>query len=381
MARIGRPGLSDESKEEVWARWKKGESLSEIGRAIGKHPGSIYGVISARGGFAPRRRTRSTRSLSTEEREEISRGVAAGRSIREIASIIGRSPSTVSRELNRNGGRQEYRAADADRRAWNRARRPRLCRLELDATLRRVVTSKLQLDWSPEQISGWLKVEHAEDDSMRISHEAIYRALFVRPRGVLEKKLAKGLRTRRTMRRSRRSTTKRQPRGGIIGAVPINERPKEVEDREVVGHWEGDLVSGSNNSHIATLVERSSRLTVLVKVGSKDTASVVSALIRKIRLLPTHLRKSLTWDRGSEMASHATLTKKTGMPVFFCDPRSPWQRGSNENTNRLVRQYLPKGMDLSGQSQSDLNVLARKLNRRPRKILGFRCPANVALID
>lgn len=379
MKQLGRPGLSASGKQEVWERWKAGESLSEIARAVGKKPGSIHGLLAARGGIAPRDRTRSPRSLTRGEREEISRGVAAGRTIRWVAASIGRSPSTISRELRRNGGRSKYRGAEADDRAWDRARRPRSCRLELESALRRIVIEKLALDWSPEQIAGWLKQEHPEDPTKRMSHETIYRALFIRPCGVLGKSLAKGLRTRRTMRRSRKSTTAGQPRGAIIGAVSIDERPIEVAARTTPGHWEGDLISGSNNSHIATLVERRSRLTILVKVNGKDTVSVVSALVRKLRQLPDLLKGSLTWDRGMEMASHAVLTGKTGIPVFFCDPRSPWQRGSNENTNRLLRQHFPKGTCLSGFSQVELNSLARRLNRRPRKVLGFRCPADVAL--
>ena len=379
MARLGRPGLSESGKQEVWKRWKAGESLSEIGRAVGKPPGSIHGVIAARGGFQPRLRTRAQRALTHEEREEISRGVAAGRSVRGIAEGIGRSPSTVSRELSRNGGKAKYRAARADESAWDRARRPRLCRLEKEPQLRRIVVEKLALDWSPEQIAGWLKRAYAADPRRQLSHESIYRALFLRPRGVLEKSHAKRLRTGRTMRRSRKSSTAGQSRGRIVDAVSIEERPPDVETRRTLGHWEGDLIAGSNNSHIATLVERRSRLTVLVKVAGKDTASVVSALVRKLRSLPTRLKRSLTWDRGTEMANHTLFTKKTGIPVFFCDPSSPWQRGTNENTNRLLRQYFPKGTCLSGYSQAELNVIARRMNRRPRKVLGFRCPADVAL--
>ena len=354
--------------------------MSDIGRAVGKKPGSIHGLLAAHGGIPPRERSRSPRALSAVEREEISRGVAAGLSVRCIASIVERSPSTISRELKRNGGRSKYRAGKANVRAWDQARRPRPCRLELEPTLRRIVKEKLELDWSPEQIAGWMKREYAGDLSRQISHETIYRALFVRPRGVLEKSLAKGLRTRRTMRRSRKSSTEGQARGRIIGAVSIDERPPEVESRETLGHWEGDLITGSNNSHIATLVERRSRLTILVKVAGKDTASVVTALIRKLRKLPERLKKSLTWDRGMELARHALLTKKTGIPVFFCDPSSPWQRGSNENTNRLLRQYFPKGTALCGYTQTELNGFARRLNHRPRKVLGYKCPAAVVAL-
>ena len=381
MARLGRPGLSEACRQEVWERWRDGESLSEIARAVGKQPGSIHGLLAARGGISPRVRRRSPRTLSEEEREEISRGIAADETVRGIVARIGRSPSTVSRELRRNGGRANYRAASADTRAWDRSRRPRPCRLESVPVLRRLVIEKLKLDLLPEQIAGWLKVEYPSDPSRHVSHETIYRTLYIRPRGVVEKSLTKRLRTRRTMRRSRNSTTAGQGRGRIIDAVPISERPREVETRMTPGHWEGDLIAGSGNSHIATLVERHSRLTILVKVAGKDTVSVVGALARKLRSLPAELKRSITWDRGMEMAGHASLTKKTGIPVYFCDPNSPWQRGSNENTNRLLRQYFPKGISLAGYSQKELNKYAGRLNRRPRKTLGFRSPADaVALI-
>ena len=373
MARLGRPGLSDLAKEEVWRRWKRGESLSEIGRVLGKHPGSIHGLLSLSGGIRPKARRRSIRSLSMEEREEISRGVAAGLSMRTIARSIGRAPSTISRELARNRGRQGYRASHADERAWDRARRPRSCRLESKPRLRRIVVKKLRDDWSPEQISGWLSLTYSDAPSMQLSHEAIYRALYRRNR-VLDKRLLKHLRTRRSMRRSRRSSTAGQTRGQIVDAIPIHERPSEVETREVAGHWEGDLIAGSRNTHIATLVERCSRFTLLVKVAGKDTKSVVSAVAKTLTKLPAALRRSLTWDRGTEMADHPRLTDATGMPVYFCDPQSPWQRGTNENTNRLLRQYFPKGTQLDQHTQAGLSKVARKLNRRPRKTLGYRCP-------
>ncbi len=375
MAQMGRPGLSASQKRELWQRWKHGQSLSDIARALEKHPGSIHGVVSSNGGIVPLERRRSRLALSPLEREEISRGIAADRSMRKIASSIQRAPSTVSREIARNGGRQRYRASEADQGAWGRARRPKPCRLALYRRLQRIVAKKLSLEWSPEQISGWLKRSYPEDEEMQISHETIYRSLFVQARGVLKKELVGHLRTRRMMRRSKKASTRGQPRGQIVDAVSIRERPAEIEDRAVPGHWEGDLLAGSNNTHIATLVERKSRFTMLVKVDGKDTETVVRALKKQVRRLPRELRKSLTWDRGMEMAAHKEFSIATEVQVYFCDPQSPWQRGTNENTNRLLRQYFPKGTDLSNWSQADLDSVAVRLNRRPRKTLDFRCPA------
>jgi len=375
MSQLGRPGLSVGQKEELWQRWKDGESLSEIGRALGKHAASIHGVVRLKGGFAPVPRRRSRLALTLEEREEVSRGIAADASIREIAATIDRAPSTVSRELCRNHGRRRYRAAQADAMAWDRTCRPKRCLLAKNRRLQRVVAERLAMDWSPEQISGWLKVAFSGEDEMQVSHETIYRSLFVQARGVLKRELLKHLRSRRITRRSKKATTKGQPRGQIIDGVSIRERPAEVEDRAVPGHWEGDLIAGSENTHVATLVERHSRFTMLVKVPGKDTASVVPALSREIRRLPSELRQTLTWDRGTEMAAHKDFTVATDVQVYFCDPQSPWQRGTNENTNRLLRQYLPKGTDLSAHSQSELNRIARRLNQRPRKTLDFHTPA------
>ncbi len=376
MARIGRPGLSDAQKSELWRRFREGESLSDIGRALGKHAGSIHGVVSASGGIVPATRIRAPISLSLAEREEISRGIVSGLSIRGVASRIGRSPSTVSREISRNGGRLRYRAAEADEVAWNRSRRPKLCRLATQHRLRYIVARKLQLDWSPQQISGWLAKQYPDRDDMKVSHETIYRSLFIQARGVLKKELVKHLRSRRMMRRAKKSSTKGQPRGQIIDAVSIRERGPEVEDRAIPGHWEGDLLSGTRNSHIATLVERQSRFTMLVKLSGKDTESVVKALTRQVRKLPVELRKSLTWDRGPELAHHKLFTVSTDVAVYFCDPQSPWQRGTNENTNRLLRQYFPRGINLAEYSQSDLNKVAHRLNTRPRKTLGYETPAD-----
>lgn len=375
MARTGRPGLSDAQKAELWRRWKQGQSLSDIARALSKHPGSIHGVVSARGGFVPRVRRRSRLALTLHEREEISRGLATGMSTRLIANRIGRSPSTVSREVARNGGQRRYRAAESDQNAWVRALRPKRCRLSTHHRLRQVVATKLAMDWSPEQISGWLEQRYPGDKTMRVSHETIYRSLFIQARGVLKRQLLGHLRSRRTMRRSKQATTQGQTRGQIVDAVSIRERPAEIEDRAIPGHWEGDLLSGARNTHIATLVERRSRFTMLVRVVGKDTVSVVKALSKHVRRLPAELRQSMTWDRGTELANHKDFTIATNVKVYFCDPQSPWQRGTNENTNRLLRQYFPEGTDLSKFTQRYLNRVAQRLNQRPRKTLGFQTPA------
>ena len=377
MARRRRPGLSAPQKQELWERWKRGQSMGEIARVFGKERGSIHSVLRSTGGFKPSTRRRSRLALSLSEREEISRGLAEGQSMWAIASSIQRAPSTVSREVGRHHGRARYRAAEADRRAWNSGLRPKRCRLAIHRRLQKIVAEKLSLNWSPEQISGWLKWQHPDDTEMQISHETIYRSLFIQARGVLKKELISHLRTRRVMRRSKKSSTRHQGRGQILDAVSIRERPAEVEDRAVPGHWEGDLIAGSNNTHIATLVERQSRFTMLVKVKGKDTQSVVKALIKQVQRLPAELRKTLTWDRGFEMAAHKEFTIATDVQVYFCDPSSPWQRGTNENTNRLLRQYFPKGTDLSVYSQAELNRTALELNQRPRKTLAFHCPAEV----
>lgn len=377
MAQMGRPGLSASQKSDLWHRWKNGQSLSEIGLALGKHAGSIHGVVAANGGIVPPPRRRSPRALSLADREEISRGIAANASIRQIASGIGRPPSTVSREVSRNGGGNSYRAADADWRAWDRSRRPKPCLLAIHKRLQAVVASKLSLEWSPEQISGWLEREYPDEKTMRVSHETIYKSLFIQARGVLKKELIGHLRTNKVMRRSKKANTEGQPRGQIVDGLSIRERPASIEDRAIPGHWEGDLITGSKNSHIATLVERRSRFTMLVKVAGKDTESVVTALSAQVRKLPKELRRSLTWDRGMEMAQHKRFTVATKVKVYFCDPQSPWQRGTNENTNRLLRQYFPKGTDLSVYSQAEMNMIALRLNQRPRKTLKFKTPADI----
>jgi IS30 family transposase len=375
MKQTGRPGLSAAQKAELWQRWKSGQSLSDIGRALGKHAGSVHTVLAAHGGIIPASRTRSPRSLSLKEREEISRGLAASESLRQIAAKLKRSPSTISREIGRNRQKNDYRAIEADAKAWARAQRPKPCRLATHPTLQATVASKLRLDWSPEQIAGWLKQEYPVDPQMQVSHETIYKSLFIQARGVLKKELMQHLRSRRMMRRGKSSSTEGQPRGQIVDAVSIRQRPPEIEDRAIPGHWEGDLISGAKNSHIATLVERQSRFVVLVQVDGKDTVSVVNALIREVKQLPAGLMASLTWDRGSELAQHKRFTVATDVAMYFCDPRSPWQRGTNENTNRLLRQYFPKGTDLSGYTQKHLDEIALKLNTRPRKTLGFMTPS------
>ena len=386
MKRRYRRGFSTAEKTELWDRWQRGESLKAIGRAFGKPSSSIYFQLAPHGGIRPAPRCRSRLALSLSEREEISRGIVAERSIRSMARLLGRSPSTVSREISRNGGYDRYRAALADERAWDGACRAKQCKLAKHPRLRRSVARKLRLNWSPEQIAGWLKRAHPGDGSYQVSHETLYRSLFVQARGVLKKELLQHLRSKRTIRRSKQACRKGDGRGQITDLVSISERPASVEDRAVPGHWEGDLITGSKNSHIATLVERHTRYVMLAKVANKETHTVVSALIKQAKKLPTELYKSLTWDRGKELADHRRFSLATDIDVYFCDPQSPWQRGSNENTNGLLRQDFPKGTDLSVYSQAHLNKVARQLNERPRKTLGFETPAErfnacVALID
>jgi IS30 family transposase len=369
-------GLSAIEKNEIWGRWKAGQTLHEIGRAFDKPHSSIRCLLLPRGGIPPQARRRSRLALTRAEREDISRGLASGSSIREIARDLDRAASTVGREVTRHGGRPAYRAHEADDHAWESALRPKKCLLALHPRLREVVTSKLILDWSPQQISGWRKTEYPKDEGMRVSHETIYRSLFIQGRGVLKKELLDHLRTKRRMRRSQHSRIFKDSRGQIPDAISIRERPAEVADRAVPGHWEGDLRSGSRNSHIVTLVERHSRFAMLIKVPSKDTAVVVTAWSRHIRKLPATLRRSLTWDRGLEMARHQDFTVATDVQVYFCDPQSPWQRGTNENTNLLLRQYFPRGTDLSVYSQAQLDRVALRLNQRPRQTLGFQTPAS-----
>jgi len=368
--------FTTEQKAELWERWRNGLSVAAISRVLDRrNKTGVLRIVTLRGGIVPVPRRRAVAALRFEEREEISRGIAVGQSLRQIARSLGRAPSTVSREIGRNGGSKAYRANRAERMAWERALRPKPCRLALSRKLRWRVAQKLVLQWSPEQISGWLKREFPADQDMQISHEAIYRSLFVQTRGVLKKELTAHLRTKRQMRLPKNHNAK-SGRGHILDMVSIRERPAEADDRAVPGHWEGDLLTGANDTHIATLVERHSRFTMLVKLAGKDTTSVVAALAKHVRKLPEELRRSLTWDQGKEMHAHKRFTIATNVQVYFCDPRSPWQRGSNENTNGLLRQYLPRATDLSRVSQAHLNAIALRLNQRPRKTLGFETPAD-----
>ena len=370
-----RRGFTAAEKTKLWDRWQRGESLRAIGRAFGKPSSSIYHQLSPHGGIRPASRRRSRLALTLLEREEISRGIARHQSARSMARLLGRSASTVSREISRNGGYDGYRAALADDQAWARARRPKLCKLATNPWLRRAVAKKLRSNWAPEQVAGWLKRSHPDDESYSVSHETIYRSLFVQARGALKKELLCHLRSRRTIRRSKQAGLNGDGRGQIKDLVSIRERPAAVEDRAVPGHWEGDLLAGSKNSYIATLVERHTRYVMLAKVTNKDTQAVISALIKQAKKLPDELYKSLTWDRGKELTDHRRFTLATNIDVYFCDPQSPWQRGSNENTNGLLRQYFPKGTDLSVHSQAHLNKVARQLNERPRETLQFETPA------
>ena len=362
-------------KALMWERWKKGESLQHIAQLFDRDHSSIQRILAETGGIRPPERHRSHLALTLAEREEISRAVVAGWSIRSIATLLARAPSTISREINRNGGVECYRANQAEQAAWDRALRPKTCKLVEKRKLANVVAGKLQLQWSPQQIAGWLKQTYADDENYQVSHETIYRSLFIQARGALKKELLQHLRRTRAMRRSRHHTQKTENHGKIVDAVSISERPAAVDDRAVPGHWEGDLLFGSINTQIATLVERHTRYVMLVKVARKDTETVVNALIKNARKLPQELYKSLTWDRGHEMAAHKRFTLATDINVYFCDPHSPWQRGSNENTNGLLRQYFPKGIDISNYTQSQLNAVARTLNERPRKTLNYETPA------
>ena len=349
--------------------------MSSIGRLFDRESSSIYPLLERTGGIRPAPRSRSSLSLTLEEREEISRGLVANQSLRFIARRLRRAPSTISREVGRNGGAKHYRAATSDAKAWDRAHRPKRCKLAGNDYLCRMISTKLHRRWSPQQIAGWLMRKHPDEEDKRISHETIYRSLFIQTRGVLKKQLQAHLRSARSIRRSRHATLKRTGLGKFNDAVSIRERPADVEDRAVPGHWEGDLIAGSGNSFIATLVERNTRFVMLAKVSNKDSHSVIQALIKQSRKLPKELYRSLTWDRGTEMAGHKTFTLATDIDVFLCEPHSPWQRGTNENTNRLLRQYFPKGTDLSIHSQAKLSAVARQLNERPRKTLGYETPA------
>jgi IS30 family transposase len=374
MDHTKRRNFSQYEKNELWKRWKLGQSLSEIGRALGRHAATISGVLDAYGGYAPSHRKRSVKHLSLEEREEISRGLANNLSIRKIAANLERSPSTISREIARNNGSDKYRAITADKRAWNQGNRPQACKLKRNPRLCSMVAKKLKLQWSPEQISGWLSLHHPNDQSLQVSHETIYKSLYVQTRGVLEKKLTRHLRRGKKIRGSRTSKTQEVPVTSIPHLTSIHNRLDEINDRSIFGHWEGDLISGSNNSHFAHVLERKTRYSKLIKVKGKDSQSVFDALMEHLPNMPGGTPKSITWDRGSEMSKHLQLTKQIGVTVYFCDPNSPWQKGANENTNGLYRQYFPKRTELSGFSQADLDEISEKLNNRPRKTLGFKTP-------
>jgi IS30 family transposase len=368
--------MSWQERNELWRRWRAGESLVDIATALGRDRTCVGDLVAAAGGIAPRAQRRSRLALTVCEREEISRGLAGQESVRGIAQRLDRAPSTISREIRRHGGRAAYRAQRADRRAWAQARRPKGCRLARSARLRRLIAAKLARQWSPQQITGWLRRTFPGDPDRQVSHETIYRSLFVQSRGVLKRELTQHLRRRRTRRQPRAVHHVGHYPGHIVDAVSIRQRPADAADRAVPGHWEGDLLMGARRaSQIATLVERQSRYVLLVRVPAVDTQTVVRALAHRVRRLPIGLRRSLTWDRGTEFAAHRDFTVATNVQVYFCDPQSPWQRGSNENTNGLLRQYLPKGTDFSRYTQAQLDAIARRLNTRPRLTLGFQTPA------
>ncbi len=369
--------FSEAEREIIWQRWSEGALYPDIGRELGRSAPAVTFLIVRDGGIVPAKRSRASRVLSMDEREEISRGVVGGESMRSIAGRLGRAPSTISREIHRHGGALTYRAAAADSEAWGLARRPKKCRLAIHPELRSLVTQKLRSDWSPEQISRWLVKAYPDDSSLHISHETIYRTLYVQARGGLKKELVTHLRRSNGVRRNLKARNTGRGRGQIVGAVSISERPPEVADRAVPGHWEGDLLAGNKRSNIATLVERKSRYVMLARLPQRDSETVVKAVARRIKKLPKSLRQSLTWDRGLEMSQHKSFTVATDVQVYFCDPQSPWQRGSNENTNGLLRQYFPKGMDLSNVTQRQLDVVAHKLNTRPRETLDWQTPAEV----
>jgi IS30 family transposase len=367
--------MSWSERKALWARWRRGESLRDIAHALRRASSVVYETVAANGGITPRTRTRSRLALTTSEREEISRQLAQGRSVRMIGRTLSRAASTISREVRRNGGLRDYRAAVADQRAWQRSERPQLCRLSTRPTLRHAVADKLAWQWSPQQISGWLRRTFPSDPEMQVSAETIYRSLFVQSRGVLKRALIRQLRRQHHFRHARASARRRPRQGQILDAVSIRERPAEVDDRALLGHWEGDLLEGARGTFIATLVERQSRFVMLVRLPNKETQTVIRALARRVHRLPQGLMKSLTWDRGTELAAHRAFTMATTVAVYFCDPQSPWQRGSNENTNGLLRQYLPRGADLSKVSQAQLDAIALRLNTRPRLTLDYQTPA------
>jgi IS30 family transposase len=376
MAKIGRPGLPSDKRQQVWEQWKAGDSISEISRTVGSPPGSIFSILLPHGGIYQPPQRRRPGCLTLADREEISRGLAAGESFAGIGRRLGRATSTISREVAANKGRRRYRAVDADDRAWRRAKRPKKCKLATHPVLRGYVAARLREDWSPEQIAGVLKNRHPAGSRMRVSHETIYKSLFIQSRGVLAKELQRHLRSRRPIRRSVHNTVTGQWRSQITDAVSISQRPAEAADRAIPGHWEGDLLCGRHWTQVGTVVERATGYTVLIQLDNREMSTMTAGLRRTMTRLPEQLRRSLTWDRGMELADHKNVTIDTGLKVFFADPRSPWQRGTNENTNGLLRQYLPKGKSMAGLSQDDLDHIAAKLNTRPRKRLGFETPAD-----
>jgi IS30 family transposase len=368
--------LTPEAIDALWARLRCGKAAKPAARELGLGTSTVRAYLLRCGGIRPERRRRAAGRLTLAEREEISRGLAAGLSLRQIGAGLGRAPSTISREVAANGGARRYRAARADRQAWSRAARPKPCKLAGNPVLRDIVEEKLQRRWSPEQIAGWLKLTYPKRPEMQVSHESIYRTLFVQSRGALRRELTRYLRTERVIRRPKGA---RLPdgRGGRPNTLHISERPAEAEDRAVPGHWEGDLVFGKGMSPVATLVERSTRYLMLVALpgGNHQADAVADALAAAITTLPSQLAKSLTWDLGHEMAQHQRFTVQTGVQVYFCDPKSPWQRGSNENTNGLLRQYLPRRLDFRTLTQADFDAIAQELNERPRQTLKFKTPS------
>nr|WP_280408423.1 IS30 family transposase [Nocardia brasiliensis] len=367
--------MSDSTKAELWRRWRAGESISVISRALSKPPGSVFTVLKHHGGIAPAERAPRTEHLTNQDREAISRGLSAGWSFRAIAETIGRAPSTVSREVGRNGGRDVYRAVAAQERADDQRRRPKPSLLARNARLRERVLELLELEWSPEQIVGRLRLDHPCDPEMTVSHETIYRAIYVSRWKLIPQPMSKKLRTARPIRKNKRHSVKGQWRSQIINARPISDRPADAEDRSVVGHLEGDMVVGPATTQVATLVDRKTRYLIVTKLADRRTETVVEALIDRYATMPAILRRTLTWDRGMELANHQAFSAATGVDVYFAAPRSPWQRGTNENTNKLLRQYLPKGTNIGGYSQDQLDAIADRLNNRPRKCLGYRTPA------
>ena len=368
--------LTPEAIDELWVRLRSGKAAKPAARELGLGTSTVRAYLLRCGGIRPEPRRRASGRLTFAEREEISRGLAAGCSLRRIAAGLGRAPSTISREVAANGGARRYRAARADRQAWSRAGRPKPCKLATRPVLRDMVEEKLQRRWSPQQIAGWLKLAFPTSPEMQVSHETIYRTLFVQSRGALRRELTRYLRSGRVIRRPK-GVRMPDGRSGRPNILHISERPAEADDRAVPGHWEGDLVFGKNMSPVATLAGRSTRFVMLVALpsGNHQADVVADALTAAISTLPEQLAKTLTWDQGHEMADHQRFTIQTGVQVYFCDPKSPWQRGSNENTNGLLRQYLPRRLDFRTLTQADLDAIARELNERPRQTLGFKTPS------